>query len=170
MSVEQTQDPDSLRATRPSWRKRWFRQIPPPLPPLLCPTCGALVYESAEVRRPLLRRRAGPAAASRVCSSCGADLEALLAQRKEQRASRRTLRFLWRGTLASLAGSLLCLAAALLLLSLQSPRVRIERPWFDPALDVLQILTQVFLVACVLFKFALKLLDDRIARQEAGLQ
>ncbi len=80
------------------------------------------------------------------------------------------MRFLWSGTLATLAGVLFCLAATLILLTLQSPRVRIERPWFDAALEALQILTQFLLVACLLFKFALKLLDDRIARQEAGLQ
>lgn len=168
--MEPLQHPDGTRAAKPTWRKRFLRQIPPPLPPLLCPKCGALVYESAEVRWSPLRRRAGRAAANRACSSCGADLEALLAQRKQQRSSRRTLRFLWRGTLATLAGVVLCLAAALILLTLQSPRVRIERPWFDPALEALQILTQLFLVACLLFKFALQMLDDRIARQEADLK
>jgi hypothetical protein len=165
------QERDKPKRRRSGWEVLRWRGRTGSEPPeqLACPVCGAPVFESEEVLRPRLPS-GDRTAASRACASCGAGLGPLLARAKKLRGSRRTLKFLWRGTLATFAGVLLCLAAALVLLSLQSPRMRIERPWFDPALDALKILVQVFFVACVLFKSGYRLLDGRIKRQSADLR
>ncbi len=77
------------------------------------------------------------------------------------------MKFLWTGTLASLAGALLCLAASMLIVSLQSPRVDIDRPWFDSLLDALRMPTTFFFAVCLLFKFAYQIAEDRRARDES---
>ncbi len=59
--------------------------------------------------------------------------------------------------LAFLAGTVLCLIAAMVLLTLQSRHFNIERPWFDSALSELKRLVMVMMLGTVVFKAAVQL-------------
>jgi len=68
--------------------------------------------------------------------------------------------FFLKSSIGFLGGALLCLVAAIVLLLLDSPRVGMDLPWADTALDVLGF-SVVALGGAHLFLKALALLTDR---------
>jgi hypothetical protein len=61
--------------------------------------------------------------------------------------------------LVCLAGLVLCLAAAFVILYLQSPRVGMVQPWFDQALNALKALLLFFSLLTLVFKYFVQLSD-----------
>jgi hypothetical protein len=76
---------------------------------------------------------------------------------QEQRAPRKAPRVLVGFLVVFLVGLFLSLAAAMVILTLQSRHFNIDRPWFDPALAELKRLVMVLMLACVVFKAAVQL-------------
>ena len=73
----------------------------------------------------------------------------------------RSRRFYIRCALVCAAGVVLCLAAAFLMLTLQSPRFDMGQPWFDKALRGLQALLLFFSLLSLVFKFFAQSSDGR---------
>ena len=68
-------------------------------------------------------------------------------------------RFYMRCTLVSAAGMVLCLATALVLLALQSPRFDMGQPWMDKALGILKALLLFFSLSTIVLKFFVQISD-----------
>jgi hypothetical protein len=141
------------------WRLRTGSD--PPAQPT-CPVCAEPVFESEEVRRPLLRPRTPAAPAVRTCAACGKDLGDLFARLRRVRRLRQALKGLWRTLLGTVTALVVSMVATLVILIVQDRPFALEHRWYDTALDVLQDLLQLLLVVGVLLKIAVELLDRHI--------
>ena len=71
----------------------------------------------------------------------------------------RSRRIYIKCMLVSAAGILLCLAAAIVILALQSPRFDMGQPWFDKALGILKALLLFFSLSTLVLKFFAQISD-----------
>ena len=61
--------------------------------------------------------------------------------------------------LASAAGLVLCMVAAIVILALRSPRFGMHQPWMDKALQILEALLLFFSLFAIMLKFLVGISD-----------